>query len=183
MSPGGAGGRPPSGKQGMSEGNGAPELGLELLGVEAEAFAATPTLNLRIGLRRLDGGPVQCVLLTTTVTIAAARREYGDAEQERLTGVFGTPDMWEFYPGEDGKLRTGQIPWHHEATGVLPVQAWRDLMDRYYGGARWLRLDDACFGRLAAYRARRAHSSFDDTVDELLRQAEAAREGEEEWTV
>ena len=42
----------------MSEGNGAPELGLELLGVEAEAFAATPTLNLRIGLRRLDGGPV-----------------------------------------------------------------------------------------------------------------------------
>ncbi|MCQ0005740.1 DUF6084 family protein [Actinomadura madurae] len=229
---------------GETGGGGAtPELGLDLLGVEAETFAATPTLNLRIGLRRLDGGPVQCVLLTTTVTIAAARRGYDDGERERLAGVFGTPDMWDrslhgltwarvgatvpsfrggtevtlavpcghdmqvaadrylhalgggdvpldltfngtvFYPGEDGRLRTGQIPWHHEATGVLPVQAWRDLMRRYYGTARWLRLDDDCFARLSAYRARRAHSSFDDTVDELLRRAERLRdEEEEEWT-
>jgi hypothetical protein len=224
-----------------------PELGLDLLGIEAETFAATPTLNLRVGLRRLDGGPVQCVLLTTTVTIAAARRSYDDAERERLAGVFGEPDVWDrslhgltwgrigatvptfrgaaevtlalacghdmqvaadrylhalrggdvpldltfngtvFYPGEDGRLRTGQIPWHHEATGRLPVQTWRDLMDRYYGSARWLRLDDDCFGRLAAYRARRAHSSFDDTVDELLRRAEMLRDDrdlreEEEWT-
>ncbi|MES9607649.1 DUF6084 family protein [Actinomadura sp. NPDC048032] len=218
-----------------------PELGLDLLGIEPERFAATPTLSLRIGLRRLDGGPVQCVLLTTTVTIAAARRGYDDAERDRLAGVFGPPEMWDrslrgltwarvgatvptfrggteaalslpcghdmqvaadrylhalgggdvpldlafngtvFYPGEDGALRTGQIPWHHEATGDLPLQVWRDLMGRYYGTARWLRLDDDCFGRLSAYRARRAHSSFDDTVDELLRHAEKRRE-EEEWT-
>ncbi|GAA2250763.1 DUF6084 family protein [Actinomadura sp. NPDC048955] len=221
---------------------GTPELGLDLLGIEPEAFAATPTLSLRIGLRRLDGGPVQCVLLTTTVTIAAARRGYDDAERDRLAGVFGPPEMWDrslrgltwarvgatvptfrgaaeatlslpcghdmqvaadrylhalgggdvpldlvfngtvFYPGEDGALRTGQIPWQHEATGDLPLQVWRDLMGRYYGTARWLRLDDDCFGRLSAYRARRAHSSFDDTVDELLRHAEKRRE-EEEWTV
>lgn len=222
--------------------SGAPELGLELLGIEAGTSAAAPALDLRIGLRRPDGGPVQCVLLTAAVTIAASRRDHDDAERERLTAVFGTPDTWDttldalawarvgatvptfrgatevtlslpcghdaqagadrylraldggdvpldlafdgtvFYPGEDGPLRTRQAPWRHEAAGVLPVQAWRDLMDHYYGPARWLRLDDACFGRLSDYRARRAHSSFDDTVDELLRKAEARRE-EEEWTV
>ncbi|MFI0482348.1 DUF6084 family protein [Actinomadura sp. 9N215] len=52
--------------------NGPPELGLEVLGIEAGTTAATPVLSLRVGLRRVDGGPVQCVLLTTTVTIAAA---------------------------------------------------------------------------------------------------------------
>ncbi|NKZ08169.1 DUF6084 family protein [Actinomadura latina] len=222
--------------------SGAPELGLDLIGIEAGTSAAAPALNLRIRLRRLDGGPVQCVLLTAAVTIAAARRDYDDAERERLTGVFGTPDTWHrslqglpwarigatvptfrretdvalslpcghdahteadrylhaldggdvpldlafdgtvFCPGEDGTSRTRQIPWHHEETGALPVQAWRDLVESSHGAARWLRLDDACFDRLAAYRARRAHSSFDDTVDELLRRAERRRE-EEEWSV
>lgn len=220
----------------------APELGIDLLGIEAGTVAAPPALNLRTRLRRLDGGPVQCVLLTAAVTIAAARRDYADAERERLTGVFGTPDTWDrtlqalpwarvgatvptfrgrteatlslpcghdmhteadrylhaldggdvpldlafdgtvFYPGEDGASRTRQIPWHAETTGVLPVQAWRDLVEACHGASRWLRLDDACFGRLAAYRARRAHSSFDDTVDELLRKADSRHE-EEEWTV
>lgn len=52
--------------------NGPPELGLEVLGAEAGTSAATPVLTLRARLRRMDGGPVQCVLLTATVTIALA---------------------------------------------------------------------------------------------------------------
>ncbi|QKG22291.1 DUF6084 family protein [Actinomadura verrucosospora] len=213
--------------------NAVPELALELLGIEPEPFAAAPTLNLRIGLRRPDGGPVQCVLLTTTVTIAAARRGYEDAERDRITRLIGpaalsddppggllwarigvtvptfrgatevtvalpcghdmqvTADQYlralaggevpldlafdgtVFYPGEDGVLRTAQIPCRHRATGELPVRVWRSLVDRYYGAVRWLRLDEDRFDRLAAYRARRAHTSFDDTVDELLRAAES----------
>ncbi|WP_131743315.1 DUF6084 family protein [Actinomadura roseirufa] len=219
--------------------SGTPDLALDLLGVEPARFTATPTLHLRVGLRRQDGGPVQCVLLTTVVSIAAARRGYGEDEQERLVGVFGAPELWDrslhgltwaritdtvpafrgateltlglpcghdmqvaadqylhalrdgdvpidlsfsgtvFYPDEGGALRTGQISWRYEATGRLPVGVWRDLMDRYYGSARWLRLDEERFGRLAAYRARRALASFDDTVDDLLRAAEPAGAGEE----
>ncbi|MWA04261.1 hypothetical protein F8568_028570 [Actinomadura sp. LD22] len=220
--------------------NAVPELALELLGIEPEPFAAAPTLNLRIGLRRPDGGPVQCVLLTTTVTIAAARRGYEPAERDRLERRLGaaalsgdppneSPDappgglLWArigvtvptfrgatevtvalpcghdmqvaadrylralsggeipldlafdgtvFYPGEDGVLRTAQLPCRHRTTGELSVAVWRSLVDRYYGAVRWLRLDEDRFDRLAAYRARRAHTSFDDTVDELLRAAE-----------
>ncbi|MBD2892930.1 hypothetical protein amrb99_18500 [Actinomadura sp. RB99] len=213
--------------------NAVPELALDLLGIEPEPFAAAPTLNLRIALRRPDGGPVQCVLLTTTVTIAAARRRYEDAERDRLVRMIGPASLsddppggllWArigltvptfrgetevtvalpcghdmqvtadqylralgggevpldlafdgtvFYPGKDGVLRTAQIPCRHQATGELSVAMWRSLVDRYYGAVRWLRLDEDRFDRLAAYRARRAHTSFDDTVDELLHAAES----------
>ena len=84
-----------------------------------------------------------------------------------------------FYPGEDGVLRTAQIPCRHQATGELSVAVWRSLVDRYYGAVRWLRLDEDRFDRLAAYRARRAHTSFDDTVDELLHAAESLHGGAE----
>ncbi|WP_242894609.1 DUF6084 family protein [Actinomadura litoris] len=216
----------------------APDLALDLLGIEPERCAATPTLNLLVGLRRADGGPVQCVLLTTVVSIAAARRGYDGEDQDRLAGVFGAPELWDrslhgltwaritatvpafrgateltlglpcghdmqvaadqylnalrdgdvpidlsfsgtvFYPDADGALRTGQISWHYQATGELTIGLWRDLMDRYYGSARWLRLDEDRFDRLAAYRARRALASFDEAVDELLRVAEPERERE-----
>jgi hypothetical protein len=216
-----------------ARGSAVPELALELLGIEPEPFAAAPTLNLRIRLRRPDGGPVQCVLLTTTVTIAAARRGYDRAETDRLSRLVGASVLTDaslggltwarmgvtvptfrgetettvalpcghdtqvpadqylhalaggevpldlafdgtvFYPGEDGALRTAQLPCRHRATGELPVSVWRSLVERYYGAVRWLRLDEERFDRLAAYRARREHTCFDDTVDELLRAAEA----------
>src|SRR5690606_28755021 len=152
----------------------------------------------------------QCVLLTTTVTIAAGRRDYDVAERERLTGVFGEPGGWDvslhgltwgrigatvptfrgeteatlalacghdmqvaadrdlhalrdgdvpldltfngtmFYPDEDGRLRTAQIPWHHEATGRFPVREWRELhrraQDRVAAGAGARARETGCGG-------------------------------------
>ena len=64
--------------------NGPPDLGVDLLGIEA---GAAP--RLRVGLRRPDGGTVQCVLFTATVTIATSRRGYADAERDRLAEAFG----------------------------------------------------------------------------------------------
>ncbi|TMR00627.1 hypothetical protein ETD83_16385 [Actinomadura soli] len=140
--------------------NARPELGLEVLGVEAGTAAAAPVLSLRVGLRRLDGGPVQCVLLTTTVTIAPAGLSWARggatvptfhggteltltlpcrngvraaAERHlRALGDSGVPlglafDGTVFYPGENGAPRTGQAPWRHETTALLPVETWRVL--------------------------------------------------------
>ncbi|WP_147339505.1 DUF6084 family protein [Actinomadura spongiicola] len=137
--------------------NGPPELGVELVGFEAGTSAVAPTLNLRVGLRRLDGGPVQCVLLTTTVTLAPSGRAWArggatvptfrggteatfgltcghDVRDEGRPGDDGgVPlrlafDGTVFYPAEDGSRHTGQAPWRHETTALLPVSIWRDLL-------------------------------------------------------
>jgi hypothetical protein len=71
-----------------------PELTFELTEVTPQRFAATPTIDLHIGIERPDGGVVQCVILSVTVAIAAARRAYDPAEQERLVGLFGAPRLW-----------------------------------------------------------------------------------------
>ncbi|TDB85994.1 hypothetical protein E1264_19370 [Actinomadura sp. KC216] len=140
--------------------DGPPELVLEVLGVEAGTAAAAPVLSLRVGLRRTDGGAVQCVLLTTTVTIAPARLSWARVGATVPTFRGGTEltltlpcrngiraaagrhlplddggvpldlafDGTIFYPGENGAPRTGQAPWRHETTALLPVEAWRTLM-------------------------------------------------------
>lgn len=141
--------------------NGPPELALEVLGVEAGTQTPAPALRLRLGLRRADGGPVQCVLLTATVTAAAAGLSWARVGATVPTFRGGTEltlalpcgprlrvaaqrhrhalsdgdvpldlafDGTVFYPGEDGTRRTGQAPWRHETTALLPVRTWRDLM-------------------------------------------------------
>jgi hypothetical protein len=141
--------------------NGPPELGVELVGIEAGTSMVTPTLDLRVALRRLDGGPVQCVLLTTTVTLAPSGPTWarGGATVPTFRGrtevTLTVPcghDRWDgyarrepshdgvplglafdgtvFYPAGDGTRHTGQAPWRHETTALLPVRAWRDLMAR-----------------------------------------------------
>ncbi|WP_147449514.1 DUF6084 family protein [Actinomadura pelletieri] len=137
--------------------NGPPELGVELVGFEAGTSTVAPILNLRVGLRRLDGGPVQCVLLTTFVTLAESGRAWarggatvptfrggteatlgltcGHVDEGPSGDDGGVPlrlafDGTVFYPGEDGNRHTGQAPWRHEMTALLPVSIWRDLLAR-----------------------------------------------------
>lgn len=76
-----------------------------------------------------------------------------------------------FYPGQDGALQIAHIPWEKEAEHRMPVGVWRELMDRYFPGAAWLRLDRERFGRLHAYRVRHGLLTWEDAVDALLREA------------
>jgi Family of unknown function (DUF6084) len=213
-----------------------PELAFDLVEVAPRRFAALPTIDFTIGIERSDGGSVQCVILTVTIAIAAARRPYDPAEEERLFALFGSPGQWDtslrsliwtrtttavpaftgqthltvsvtcghdlqvaatrylhavkdgdiplelvfggtiFYADGAATLRAGQIPWRHEVAGRLPARIWHELMHRYYGTSRWLRLEDRRFDMLAAYMARHAHPSFDDTVEGLLKVAEERME-------
>jgi hypothetical protein len=61
-----------------------------------------------------------------------------------------------------------QIPWDREATHRLPVAVWREVMDRYFPGSSWLRLDRDTLEALARYRSARGLLSWDDTVASLL---------------
>jgi hypothetical protein len=73
-----------------------------------------------------------------------------------------------FYAAEDGRLQVGRIGWDKEAEFRLPVSAWRDAMDHHFPGVAWLRLERGSFDRLAAYKARHTHLTWEQTVDALL---------------
>jgi hypothetical protein len=61
-----------------------------------------------------------------------------------------------------------QVPWDCEARYDLPVSVWRELIDHYYPNSAWLRLDRALIERLAAYKAERGLTTWDETLGALL---------------
>jgi hypothetical protein len=73
--------------------------------------------------------------------------------------------------GEGGALRVTQIPWDKEARYRLPVRVWRELIDRYFPNAGWLRFRRDTLDALLRVKARRALVTWDDVLAELLRAA------------
>jgi hypothetical protein len=73
-----------------------------------------------------------------------------------------------FQAVDGGRLQVSRIPWDREAACGLPVRVWREAIDGHFPGSAWIRLDRAAFDRLAAYRARRALTSWEAALDELL---------------
>ncbi len=66
-----------------------------------------------------------------------------------------------------------QVPWDCEADYRLPVEVWQQMIQAYYPGTGWLRLDQDVLSMLADYRARHGLTSWDEVVQRLL----AARDG------
>jgi hypothetical protein len=77
-----------------------------------------------------------------------------------------------FYSGPGGALQVARIALDSEAAYRLPVRVWRETIDRYFPGATFLRLRRDTFDRLAAYKARRAHPTWEDALEALLRAGE-----------
>ncbi|MCK9900565.1 DUF6084 family protein [Frankia sp. Cpl3] len=65
-------------------------------------------------------------------------------------------------------LRVEQVPWHLEARYRLPVTTWRELIDLYFPGTAWLRLDRSTVDALARYRRDRAIPTADAAITSLL---------------
>lgn len=72
-----------------------------------------------------------------------------------------------FTRGETG-FCVEQLSWSCEAACRMPVAVWRGVMDRYFPGAGWIRLDGATIEELARFRAERGLTSWEATVAELL---------------
>jgi hypothetical protein len=72
-----------------------------------------------------------------------------------------------FYMDGD-RLQTARLSWESEAEYALPVQVWKDTMERYFRGTAWVRLGKESFDRLSAYKSRNALATWDDAVDALL---------------
>ena len=82
-----------------------------------------------------------------------------------------------FYSGPGGRLQTARLSWEQEASYRLPVQVWRDTLERHFRGTAWLRLPKESFDRLVAFKARHAFMTWDEAVDALL-----AGQEEPTWT-
>lgn len=74
-----------------------------------------------------------------------------------------------FYSASDGRLQTARIAWDKEVDYRLPASAWHETMDLYFPASAWLRLGRDAYDRLSAFRAQNALTSWDDTVESLLR--------------
>jgi hypothetical protein len=68
-----------------------------------------------------------------------------------------------------------QIPWDLEATHRLPLAAWREVMDHFYPGTGWLRLDRDILSDLLRFKAQRGLTSWDEVATTLLESAGASR--------
>lgn len=72
-----------------------------------------------------------------------------------------------FVRGERG-FGIEQVPWDREARYDLPVTVWRELVDHHYPGTGWIRLSHELIGRLAAHKAEHGHTTWDETLFDLL---------------
>jgi Family of unknown function (DUF6084) len=72
------------------------------------------------------------------------------------------------YSGEADRLQVAQVPWSCTARWRMPVDAWKRVMDAYYPGGGWVRLQTPTLDALAARKAERGDHSFDETVSALL---------------
>jgi hypothetical protein len=64
-----------------------------------------------------------------------------------------------------------QVPWDCDASYRLPVSVWQQMMDRYFPGTGWIRLDRDVIGELAEHRTRHGLTTWDETVAHLLASA------------
>lgn len=73
-----------------------------------------------------------------------------------------------FYTGVGGALQTARISWEKEAAYRLPVEVWKQTMERHFPGTAWLRVRNETYERLNGERARRGDADFEGTLDALL---------------
>jgi hypothetical protein len=206
------------------------DLGLTILGVRVEPYAATPTLVFRLRVEATGGETIHTLALRCQIRIEPQRRRYAADEEVALEELFGRTERWGdtlkpflwthvstmapgftgagevdvvvpctydfevaaakylhaleggeipllflfsgtvFARGDEG-MRVTQIPWDREARHRLPVATWRQLMDRYYPNAGWLRLRRDTLDALLSLKARLAVTTFDEVIDALLAEA------------
>ncbi len=113
--------------------------------------------------------PVPC---TYDFEVAASKylHALGDGEVPLLLLFSGTV----FTKGLSG-FSVGQVPWHKEATYRLPVSVWREIMDRFFPGAGWIRVRRDTLDALQRFKAVRALTTWDDALEALFKEAGEAR--------
>ncbi|ODA72981.1 DUF6084 family protein [Streptomyces sp. AVP053U2] len=70
------------------------EFSFSCTGVPADAYAAGPTLVVRLRITASEGTRVHALALRCQIRVEPARRGYGDEEAEALADLFGERSRW-----------------------------------------------------------------------------------------
>jgi hypothetical protein len=65
-----------------------------------------------------------------------------------------------------------QLPWTAESRYALPVSVWRDMVERDFPDAAWLRCSRRTLDALGRFKSRRALPTWDHTIEALLAEAD-----------
>jgi hypothetical protein len=77
-----------------------------------------------------------------------------------------------FYADDSGAMQVAPISWDKEARFRLPVRVWKEMMNLYYPNTAWLTVRRDVIDRLRQYKMRHAFTSWEQTLERLLDQAE-----------
>jgi hypothetical protein len=66
-----------------------------------------------------------------------------------------------------------QVPWDCEASYLLPVAVWQQMIESYYPHTGWIRVDHDVLTSLADFRSSQGLTTWEETLQTLL----AARDG------
>jgi Family of unknown function (DUF6084) len=114
-------------------------------------------------------GRTEAVLIvpcTFDLNVAATKYFYAleDGEVPLLFLFSGTV----FYSDSDGRLQIQQIPWEKEAAWRMPVDAWREMMDRHYPNTAFMWLERGVFDRLYEFKRRHGFATWEQAMERLL---------------
>jgi len=70
------------------------ELSFDCVGARADRYAVVPSMMLTLRISETSGQRVEAIALRCQIRIEPARRQYTDAEAERLSDLFGETQRW-----------------------------------------------------------------------------------------
>ena len=76
-----------------------------------------------------------------------------------------------FYRGDDGQLQMMMLPWDLSIRHDLPIETWREMIDRHYPEGTWVRLEQETLDRLRRLKTGGGFATYDRAVDALLGEA------------
>jgi hypothetical protein len=76
-----------------------------------------------------------------------------------------------FTAGSGTGFMVERVPWEKEAAFRLPVGLWREVMDRYFPGGAWIRVQRESLDALQRFKAEHALPTWDDALTALLANA------------
>jgi hypothetical protein len=107
--------------------------------------------------------PVPC---TFDFNVAMTKYIYGVEAGELPTSLLFSGTV--FYAGGGTGLQVAQIPWDREASYRVPIDVWKQMMDRYSPNTAILSLRRDVFDRLYEFKVQNGIATWEQTLERML---------------